>query len=195
MTKEEKKHQAVPQKRSGFYLRGTLLIAITVLIVTLFTGGIAYGIQSMVTEAREGVLLENGVREFRMSVQQWYYVTAVIRVSPGDTVRFIIESKDITHGFAINELGINRTIYADTKVMQEVVIPPDMPEDTYTMYCSVFCGMGHPILKGKIIVGYPRLFLGVGMDKILPYLATSVMAGMFARFIIKEGIMGRRRTI
>ena len=148
----------------------------------------------MLTEARAGVLVD-GVKEFRISVQQWYYNPAIIKVSPGDTVRFILSSQDITHGFAINELGINRTIYADTKVMQEVVIPPDMPEDTYTMYCSVFCGMGHPILKGKIIVGYPRLFLGVGMDKILPYLATSVMAGMFARFIIKEGIMGRRRTI
>ena len=187
---KEKQPQEVPQKRGRFYLVASLLIAITLLITTLFTGSIAYGIQNMVTEVKEGDLLPEGVREFRISVQQWYYNPVILKVNPGDRVRFILKSEDITHGFAINELGINRTIYAGETVGHEVVIPPDMPEGTYTMYCSVFCGMGHPILKGKMIVGYPSLFLGVGMDKILPYIATSVMAGMFATFII----IGRRKA-
>ncbi len=189
MTEEEKKPQEVPQKRRRFYKGGASLIAITVLIITLFTGGIAYGVQSLVTEAVEGVLVD-GVREFRISVQQWYFDPAIIKVSPGDTVRFRLTSQDITHGFSLNELGINLTVYPGVEVVHEVVIPPDMAEGTYTLYCSVFCGMGHPYLKGKMIVGIPVLFLNIGMGKILPYIATSVMTGMFATFII----MGRRRA-
>jgi hypothetical protein len=73
------------------------------------------------------------------------------------------------------------------------MIPPDVEEGIYTMYCSIFCGMGHPILKGKIIVGTPTLFIGIGMNKILPYVASTVMAGVFIAFII-TGVTGRRET-
>ena len=193
MTEEEKRPQEVPQKRRRFYLRGASLIAITVLIITLFTGGIAYGVQSLTAEAMAepvaGVLVD-GVREFRISVRQWYYDPKIIKVNPGDTVRFILNSTGVTHGFALNEMGINLAIPPGEEVIHEVMIPPDMAEGIYTLYCSVFCGMGHPYLKGKIVVGTPILFLGVGMGKILPYIATSVMAGMFVAFII----IGRRRV-
>ncbi|MAH39426.1 MAG: hypothetical protein CL873_02685 [Dehalococcoidales bacterium] len=190
---KEKQPQEVPQKRGRFYLVASLLIAITLLITTLFTGSIAYGIQNMVTEIKEGDLLPEGVREFRISVQQWYYNPVILKVNPGDRVRFILKSEDITHGFAINELGINLAVYAHSKSQQEVMIPPDVEEGIYTMYCSIFCGMGHPILKGKIIVGTPTLFIGIGMNKILPYVASTVMAGVFIAFII-TGVTGRRET-
>jgi hypothetical protein len=74
----------------------------------------------------------------------------------------------------------------DAGVAREVVIPPDMPEGTYTMYCSIFCGIGHPYMKGSIIIGEPGLEIG----KLLPYVATTIMVGMFATFIV----VGRRRT-
>ncbi len=187
MAEEEKRPQEVPQKRRRSYAGGALLIAITAIIITLFTGGIAYGIQSMIggEEVEEGVLVE-GVREFRILAPQWYFEPSIIKVNPGDTVRFIVTSPDITHGFAINELGVNLVLTPGVAIVREVVIPPDIPEGTYTMYCSIFCGSGHSYMKGSLIIGAG----GGGIGKILPYTATAVMAGVF----IAVGIIGRRRA-
>ncbi len=189
MTEEEKRPQEVPQKRRHSYAGGALLIAITVFIITLFTGGIAYGVQNVMGDAGkkvDGGNLVGGVREFRISAPQWNFTPGNIKVNPGETVRFIVTSEDITHGFAINELGINIPLSPGVAVAREVVIPPDIADGTYTMYCSVFCGIGHPYMKGRVIVGAP----GADIGKILPYIATTVMAGMFATFII----IGRRRV-
>jgi hypothetical protein len=110
----------------------------------------------------------------------------VIKINPGDTGRFVVTSDDIMHGFAINELGINLPLSPNVAASQEVIIPPDIPTGTYTMYCSIFCGIGHPYMKGAILIGGRGFEIG----RILPYVATGVMAGMFATFII----IGRRRV-
>ncbi len=189
MTEEEKKPQEIPQKRRRPYAGGALLIAITALIIILFTGGIAYAVQSLIGGAQEEVVegvLVDGVREFRISASQWYFGPGSIKVNPGETVRFIVTSVDITHGFAINEMDVNLPLAPSGEIAREVVVPADIPEGTYTMYCSIFCGIGHPYMKGSIIIGDP----GVGIGRILPYVATLVMAGMFAAFIV----IGRRRA-
>lgn len=189
MAEEEKNSQEVPKNRRRFYARGASLIIITAFIITIFTGGIALGVQSVIggggEKVTEGVLVD-GVREFRILAPQWNFEPGIVRVNPGDTVRFIVTSGDIMHGFAINELGVNLPLSPDVSASQEVVIPRDIPEGIYTMYCSIFCGIGHPYMKGAVIIGERGFEIG----RILPYIATGVMAGMFAIFII----IGRRRV-
>lgn len=194
MAEAEKEPQEVakeeaPPKGRRFYRRGASLIVITAIILTFFTGGIAFGVQSVIGggEAKldEGVMVD-GVREFRILAPQWYFEPMVITVKPGERVRFIVTSADIMHGFAINELGVNLPLSPGVNVTRELVIPPDMTEGTYTMYCSIFCGIGHPYMKGTVVIGERGFEIG----RILPYAATGVMAGMFATFII----IGRRRA-
>ena len=189
MAEEEKEPQEVPGTRRRFYASGTSLIIITAFIMIFFTGIIALGVQSVIgggeVKVDQGVMI-NGVREFRLEAPQWYFEPAVIEVNPGETVRFVVISADIMHGFAINELGVNLPLSPDVAASQEVVIPRDIPEGTYTMYCSIFCGIGHPYMKGAVIIGERGFEIG----RILPYIATGIMAGMFAAFII----IGRRRV-
>ena len=188
MTKEGGRAQEAPQKRSGVYAGGALLITAMILISIIFTGGIAYSVQDIVGGGGgpdEGMLVD-GVREFEISAAQWSFGPLNIKADPGDTVRFVVTSTDIMHGFAVNELGVNLALSPDVGVAHEVVIPLDMPDGTYTMYCSIFCGIGHPYMKGSIIIGEP----GFEMGKILPYIATTIMAGMFATFVV----IGRRRA-
>ncbi len=190
MTERERGPGEVPQKHGRFYGGGAFFITITAFIIILFTSGIAYSVQGLVKgEPEEGVLVD-GVREFEISARQWSFEPAIIKVNPGDRVRFIVTGMDITHGFYINELGINLTLPLEEVVIREVVIPPDIAEGIYTMYCSVFCGIGHPYMKGNIIIGTPSSLLGIDMGQILPYIGTLVMAGMFATFIV----IGRRRA-
>ncbi len=188
MPEEKKNLQEAPANRISIYSKIPFLIAIAVVICAVFTTGIAYSILSVVgsrAQYVEGELVD-GVREFNISSLQWDYDPAALKVEPGDTVRFIVTSDDIMHGFAINELGINLALKPDVGVSQEMVIPEDMPSGVYTMYCSIFCGIGHPYMKGAMLVGEP----GFEVSKILPYIATAIMAGMFTAFII----IGRRKA-
>ena len=185
MTEEKKVAQESPQRRGGTYAAWALLIAITILINIIFTGAIAYAIKSKTgLKPVEGVLV-NGVREFKMTAQQWYYSPNIFKANPGDAVAFSVASQDIRHGFAINEMGINLALSSAGAVLGKAVIP-DIPSGTYTLYCSIFCGIGHPYMKGTILIGEP----GFDINKSLPYFATLVMAGVFIGFIIV-----RRREI
>lgn len=189
MAEEEKEPKEVPNNRKRFYAGEAFPIIITAFIITLLTGGIAYGVQRVIGggegEVTEGVLVD-GAREFRISALQWDFDPGVIRVNPGDRVRFVVTSRDIMHGFAINELNVNLPLSGGVEATQEVVIPPDIAEGTHTMYCSIFCGIGHPYMKGSVLIGERGFEIG----KILPYIATSVMVGIFATYIT----IGRRRV-
>jgi heme/copper-type cytochrome/quinol oxidase subunit 2 len=189
LTTSGKSVEASPGKtRHG----GAFFIAIVVLIVAIFTGLIAFGVQTIIggnEKPAEGTVID-GVRVFNISVKEWVYEPSVIRVNPGEAVRFVVTSKDVWHGFAINELDINLTVPSEKTVTKEVTIPSNAADKVYTMYCSVFCGLGHPYLKGKVIIGNPKMFLGVGVGKTLPYVATLAMAGIFAAVII----IARRKT-
>ncbi len=134
----------------------------------------------------EGVMVD-GVREFRILTPQWNFEPVILKANPGDIVRFIVTSPDIMHGFAINELGVNLALKANEAMTTEIVIPKDIPEGTYTSYCSIFCGIGHPYMKGSIIVGERGFEIG----GIIPFVTTGIMLGMFATSII---VIGRRRT-
>ena len=187
MTEEEKKILETPKKRRDVYTMWGLLIVITIFVSIIFTGGIAFGVQSIVGggEVEEGVFVD-GVRKFEISAEQWGYAPAVLKVNPGEKISFTVTSKDIMHGFSINELGVNLALSPDVGVIYQAVIPQNMLPGTYTMYCSIFCGIGHPYMKGSILIGDPSFELG----KFLPYIATTIMAGMFVGFIV----IGRRKS-
>ena len=190
MAAEDKYQKASPVKK-----RGAFFIFFTLAIVAGFTGLIAFGVQTIIggnEKPAEGTLV-NGVRTFNITVKEWEYDPPVLKVNPGETVRFIITSKDVWHGFAVNELNLNLTIPSEKTVGKDVVIPADAANKVYTSYCSVFCGLGHPYLKGKIIVGNPKLFLGIGVGKTLPYAATVVLAGIFTAVLV-VGYRKARRT-
>jgi len=157
----------------------SLVIAVLALIAVVLVTGMAYGVLRMTGgEVDEGVF-KDGVREFEISGGQWSYKPKSMKVEPGDRVRFVISSRDITHGFAINELGINRPLYPQKQTI-EVVIPADMDDATHTLYCSIFCGIGHPYMKAPIIVGEPGFEIG----KFLPYAASLATLGLFAASIM-----------
>jgi cytochrome c oxidase subunit 2 len=189
LAEEEKRPQELPKKEKAPRRGVASIIIITAFIITLLTGIIASGVQSVMgageAKTDEGVMVD-GVREFRIRAPQWYFDPVVITVNPGDSVRFIVTSADIMHGFAINELGFNLALSPGVGVTQEVVIPSDILEGTYTMYCSIFCGIGHPYMKGTVVIGERGFEIG----RVLPYVATGVMVGMFAIFLV----IGRRRV-
>ncbi len=168
---------AKPAPRRG---RTAWLLGITALAIIFLSVGISYSVQkTLAASVTDYGTMVDGILEFDIEGPQWEFEPRVIVVSPGDSIRISLISPDVTHGFAINELGINTSYSPKDEGLVEVLIPADTPEGTYTMYCSIFCGSGHSHMKGTIVVG------DVVADSggVLPYVARSLMVVIFGGFI------------
>ena len=84
-----------------------------------------------------------------MTAEQWDFTPSIITVNGGDKVILRLTSKDVKHGFAINEFNINVDIKPGQTVDVEFVANK---KGEFEFYCSVQCGAGHSGMKGKLIV-------------------------------------------
>jgi cytochrome c oxidase subunit 2 len=128
----------------------------------------------------------DGVKEIAVHAHAWGFEPRVIRVEPGDTVRFRVVSDDLRHGFAINELGLNLQLAADREVRSpdlKIALAPGR----YTIHCSTFCGLGHSTMKASLVVGEPRT-TATAAAPWLASLVTLAAAGAFA------AVAARRRS-
>lgn len=79
-----------------------------------------------------------------------------------------IVSRDVQHGFSINEVGIsialNRPVDGN-EFGAPSLLEFDAPTESsiISAYCHVFCGLGHPDMKLKFVIGegLPNYGLGV----------------------------------
>lgn len=108
-----------------------------------------------------------GTREIVLRAYTWGFAPAVVHVHPEETVRFRVQSEDIQHGFAVNELGLNLQL-APGREVRTPELRVGLAEGRYTIHCSVFCGLGHPAMKAKLVVGDPAPPPG----RALPWAAT-----------------------
>jgi heme/copper-type cytochrome/quinol oxidase subunit 2 len=130
----------------------------------------------------------DGVGEIAMRAYTWGFDQKIVRVNPNDLVRFRVQSEDIQHGFAINELGINLQLVPGREVRSPAVRAA-LPEGRYTIHCSIFCGLGHPSMKATLVVGNP----GPAPASRLPWIAsvlTLIAAGAFAAFLSRPSRSG-----
>lgn len=87
--------------------------------------------------------------EVEMTSEQWEFKPETLRVKQGDVIVLRIESLDVVHGFGLPEFGVDRpTPPGKATTIRFVAEKPG----TYTFFCTVFCGTGHPNHKGTLIV-------------------------------------------
>jgi heme/copper-type cytochrome/quinol oxidase subunit 2 len=72
-----------------------------------------------------------------------------IRVQQGKLVILQITSQDVDHGFKLPDFGINESIPEKAKVEIEFYA---IERGEYSFLCSKFCGIGHPLMLGKLII-------------------------------------------
>ncbi|MBI4399544.1 cupredoxin domain-containing protein [Candidatus Micrarchaeota archaeon] len=89
------------------------------------------------------------IKEFNITAKQFEFIPSTITVNKGDKVRIRVKSIDVTHGFSIPGLNVNEQLGPNTTVIVEFTA---FEVATYDFMCNVFCGSGHPGMKGQIIV-------------------------------------------
>jgi cytochrome c oxidase subunit 2 len=81
--------------------------------------------------------------------QMWQFQPAQIEVPVGSEVDFFVTSKDLVHGFHINDKDVNMmAIYGNinkTTVKFEKA-------GIYKIVCHEYCGIGHQSMQAEVIV-------------------------------------------
>jgi heme/copper-type cytochrome/quinol oxidase subunit 2 len=118
-----------------------------------------------------------GPRDIPVRVHAWGFSPSLVRVKPGQRVRFVVVSDDIKHGFAINELRLNLQLLPGQEV-RSPMLEVTLPEGTYAIHCSTFCGLGHPSMKAKLVVGTPGPEPAAAAPWVASALAAAAVAGV-----------------
>ena len=89
------------------------------------------------------------VHESTMTASSYQFDPAVITVKKGDKVRLIVTATDRRHGINIDGYDIDQTLKPGEPTTIEFTADK---AGTFEFKCSVYCGMGHRNMKGKLIV-------------------------------------------
>ncbi len=89
------------------------------------------------------------VHEISMTAKKYEFSPSVITVKKGEKVRLIITATDRDHGFKLDAFGINQVLKKGDPATIEFTADK---AGTFEFKCSVFCGMGHGKMKGKLVV-------------------------------------------
>jgi len=89
------------------------------------------------------------IKEFNVVAKKYEFVPAEIKVKQNDIVKIALTSEDVAHGLMIKEYGIN--ISVNKGEVKKIEFLADK-KGTFIFRCSVFCGLGHYKMQGKLIV-------------------------------------------
>jgi cytochrome c oxidase subunit 2 len=80
--------------------------------------------------------------------KQWSW-QPVLKLKKGATYRLHLSSIDVQHGFSLYPLSINFMVIPEYEYV--LTITPTQAGE-YHVVCNEFCGIGHHLMVGKIIV-------------------------------------------
>jgi cytochrome c oxidase subunit II len=133
---------------------------ITAVIITAFAVGIRVpdiaGRIDPVTINNVAPFNEPGVRELApgryeaaLIAQTFLFTPNEIEVPAGSDVTFILTSRDVIHGFKI--VGTSVNMMAVPGQISKITAHFSKPGE-YLILCHEYCGSGHHVMYGKIIV-------------------------------------------
>ncbi len=77
---------------------------------------------------------------------QWY---PILKLKAGQSYRLHLSSTDLQHGFSLLPINMNFTVLPGYDHV--LTITPTIKGD-YQVICNEFCGIGHHLMTGRIIV-------------------------------------------
>lgn len=73
----------------------------------------------------------------------------VLQLEAGETYRLLVSSTDVQHGLSIQPINLNYQVLPGYLYVIEIT-PTDAGE--YPIVCNEYCGLGHHVMTGMIIV-------------------------------------------
>lgn len=89
------------------------------------------------------------IKEIKLEAFRFGFSPDPVVVKQGDIVRLEVTSRDVTHGVHIKQYGINVAVKkGETKKIEFFA----KKAGKFDITCSVYCGPGHPNMRGRLIV-------------------------------------------
>ncbi len=86
-----------------------------------------------------------------LMAMRFSYTPSVLRLKHGVPYRFHMMSMDVDHGASINSGTAGHIMRRPAQTLVTMVMTfPNSGE--FLVYCTVYCGLGHGQMRGKIIV-------------------------------------------
>lgn len=93
--------------------------------------------------------LQDGVRVVEVKARQFEFEPSTIVVNQGEKVRLEVTSQDVTHGIAIEDMGIDRELPPNET--QSIAFTAEKA-GRHHFHCSVYCGEGHSDMHGELVI-------------------------------------------
>ncbi len=88
-------------------------------------------------------------RAIVITAKRFEFVPSTITLKIGETVKLIVTSEDVTHGFFLRPLKIDTDLTPGET--QQITVTPQTA-GTFTAICHHFCGSGHGGMKLTVVV-------------------------------------------
>ena len=99
--------------------------------------------------SQPGVTVTGDGAEVVMRTQMYSFVPNEVRVPVGKPVKFRVTSPDVLHGFQI--VGTNANMMIAPGYVSQFTMTFPWPGE-YLIVCNEYCGLGHHLMQGKLIV-------------------------------------------
>jgi cytochrome c oxidase subunit 2 len=81
--------------------------------------------------------------------QTWSFNPREMTVPAGSIIKFYVTSKDVQHGFKLQNTNVNMQVVPGQ--VSSLAVKFKEPGE-YTFICTEYCGIGHAAMYGKVIV-------------------------------------------
>lgn len=88
-------------------------------------------------------------RVVNITAKRFEFSPSQITLKKGETVKLVLATQDVTHGFYLKPLKIDEVI--EPGKTTEVTVTPQVA-GTFTTICDHFCGVNHGNMKMTIVV-------------------------------------------
>lgn len=92
---------------------------------------------------------EPSVASYTIVARQWAFEPSTIRVRKGQRVELTIQSVDVSHGFSLSAFNVSEQLEPGQTVRVNFIANT---KGSFPFFCSVFCGQGHSLMRGTLIV-------------------------------------------
>ena len=92
---------------------------------------------------------DEGPRAVTITARRFEFVPSTITLKKGETVKLVVTSEDVTHGFFLRPLKIDTDLVPGET--QQITVTPQSA-GTFTLICHHFCGSGHGNMKLTVVV-------------------------------------------
>jgi len=93
--------------------------------------------------------VENGVRVIEVTAKRYEFIPKEIVVNEGDRVELDVTAIDRTHGFEMDDFHIKQRL--NEGETEKITFTADKV-GRHNFHCFVYCGPGHPGMKGELVV-------------------------------------------